>query len=75
MILFYIEISEQSTGNDAALYRQSPIPDADDLHWIGEIEREIKNYLRDVIENVEPNTTKENVDKIVDLFKQIDKGR
>lgn len=36
--------------------------------------RGIKDYLRDVIENVEPNTTKENVDKIADLFKQIDKG-
>lgn len=36
--------------------------------------RGIKDYLRNVIENVEPNTTKENVDKIVDLFKQIDKG-
>lgn len=36
--------------------------------------RGIKDYLRDVIENVEPNTTKENADNIADLFKQIDKG-
>lgn len=36
--------------------------------------RGIKDYLRDVIENVESNTTKENVDKIANLFKQIDKG-
>ena len=36
--------------------------------------RDIKNYLKDVIENVEPNTTKEKADRIVDLFKQIDEG-
>lgn len=36
--------------------------------------RGIKDYLKDVIENVEPNTTKENANRIVDLFKQIDGG-
>ena len=36
--------------------------------------RGIKDYLRDVIENVEPNTTKESADRSIDLFKQIDKG-
>ena len=36
--------------------------------------RGIKDYLKDVIENVELNTTKENVNRIVDLFKQIDEG-
>lgn len=36
--------------------------------------RGVKDYLKDVIENVEPNTHKENADKIVDLFKQIDEG-
>lgn len=36
--------------------------------------RGIKDYLRDVIENVEPNTTKESADRIIDLFKQIERG-
>ncbi len=36
--------------------------------------RGIKDYLKDVIENIEANTTKRNADRIVDLFKQIDEG-
>lgn len=36
--------------------------------------RGIKDYLKDVIENVEPNTTKENAHGVAELFKQIDKG-
>ena len=36
--------------------------------------RGIKDYLKDVIENVEPNTTKENAHRMAELFKQIDKG-
>ena len=33
----------------------------------------IKNYLRDVIDGVEPNTHKENADKIADIFKNLEK--
>lgn len=36
--------------------------------------RSIKEYLKDVIVGVEPNTHKENADKIADFFKKNRKG-
>ena len=35
----------------------------------------IKNYLKDVIDGVEPNTHKEDASKIVDSFKKITESK
>lgn len=34
--------------------------------------RDIKHYLKDVIDGVEPNTHKENADKIANIFKDLE---